>query len=500
MQLNKPFHYIITLLSAAVLTGTSCKKSFLETTPTNKISDETAFSSVENAELALNGIYRLLYSRYESSQACDGQGAVMINLDFMGEDIVHTAAGTTYFRNAYKWADHRNQESTLVAFVYDYYYKVIANANMIILNIDALEGEESQKNRIKGEALVLRAWAHFNLVQIYGERYDATRENTQLGVPLMTITSTDGQARATVEEVYTQVIKDLDEAIEDFQAAELRTGTPLKTHINLYSAKGVKARVALTMQDYATAAQLASEAKGSYSLMTNTQYMAGFTDCSNSEWMWAVNQLADQLSTYGTFYAYMAANFYSSSHTKANAKCINKNLYSKLTSTDIRKKLWDSTGKNTDFYLVNGGTRRAYMHRKYMLADVNSMVGDIPFMRVAEMYLIEAEAYARAGNNTAAQDALYPLAVNRDPSYVKSTKTGDALIDEIMVQRRTELWGEGFRFLDLKRTNSALDRQNSNHTATLASILYVAAGDKTWQWLFPLSELNADKLLEQNPL
>jgi hypothetical protein len=72
-------------------------------------------------------------------------------------------------------------------------------------------------------------------------------------------------------------------------------------------------------------------------------------------------------------------------------------------------------------------------------------------MRAAEMYLIEAEARARQGNNTAAQEALFTLAKNRDASYTKSTSTGATLINEIMFNRRIEFWGEGFRFTDLKR-------------------------------------------------
>ena len=109
----------------------------------------------------------------------------------------------------------------------------------------------------------------------------------------------------------------------------------------------------------------------------------------------------------------------------------------------------------------------AYMNTKFAVADYTSSVGDVPYMRAGEMYLIEAEGYARAGEAAKAQDALYTLAVNRDPSYVKSTKTGQGLIDEIMIQRRVELWGEGFRFLDLKRLNLPLDRTGANHEVTL---------------------------------
>lgn len=134
------------------------------------------------------------------------------------------------------------------------------------------------------------------------------------------------------------------------------------------------------------------------------------------------------------------------------------------------------------------------MNRKFLIAGSTS-VGDVPHMRVAEMYLIEAEARSRVGTSTettTAQSVLYILAKNRDKDYVLSTNTGAALTEEILVQRRVELWGEGFRFLDLKRLNLPLDRTNSNHTVALAQTLSEPAGDARWQWLIPQDEINTN--------
>jgi starch-binding outer membrane protein, SusD/RagB family len=121
-------------------------------------------------------------------------------------------------------------------------------------------------------------------------------------------------------------------------------------------------------------------------------------------------------------------------------------------------------------------------------------------MRAAEMYLIEAEARARKGENGLAQDALFTLVKARNANAVKSTNTGQALIDEIMFNRRIELWGEGFRFTDLKRTNSPLNRTGiPNHLIAMTQIFEVPAGDDRWQFLFPQDEINANPLLVQNP-
>lgn len=82
-----------------------------------------------------------------------------------------------------------------------------------------------------------------------------------------------------------------------------------------------------------------------------------------------------------------------------------------------------------------------------------------------------------------------------------STKTGQALIDEIMIQRRIELWGEGFRWYDLKRLSLPLDRTGSNHTSSVTvGVMQVVAGDKRWTWLIPQVEMDANPNMVQNPI
>src|SRR5262249_14777039 len=157
----------------------------------------------------------------------------------------------------------------------------------------------------------------------------------------------------------------------------------------------------------------------------------------------------DHPTYFYSFYAYLGD--FSSTNTRGNPKAIFAPLYARISKTDVRKNLWDSTGKNTSFPVVVDGTRRPYMTRKFMLDNPGNSNGDLVFMRAAEMYLIEAEALARMGGKEAeARDVLYTLAHRRDPQYTLSTNSGDALIEEILTQRRIELWAEGFRFYDLR--------------------------------------------------
>ena len=121
-------------------------------------------------------------------------------------------------------------------------------------------------------------------------------------------------------------------------------------------------------------------------------------------------------------------------------------------------------------------------------------------MRSSEMYLIEAEAKVRLGDNAGAATVLSALIKTRDASYVTSTKTGTALLDEILLHRRIELWGEGHRFLDLKRMNAPLNRNGANHIASVVLLYDVAPGDVRWEFLIPRREINANTAIVQNPL
>ncbi len=502
-----------------ILTLFSCKKDFLETFPTDKVAQTSVFESISNAKLALNGMYRLLYLQI-SNQSQDGHGAMIINMDAMGEDLVWSGNTYSYFKPALRWVDHRSASSSLAAYPYLLYYRVISNANMIVANIDAVEGGESEKNMIKGEALAIRAWAHFQLVQLYGKRYEGGKQNTQPGIPVMITDKGDDQPRASVEEVYKQVTEDLEEAIRLLGAA---AAPAYKTHINSTVAKGIRARVALTMQDWPNAAKYANEARTGQTLMSNVEYLDGFTNMSNKEWLWAVNQLSDQVPTYGSFYSYMSTNF-NSSWNRLEPKMINSTLYAKIANTDIRKKVWwDGTASEkvnfTGAIDVNTGATAStskiikYMHRKFRVPDINSRSGDIPLMRTAELFLIEAEARARSGGQDAAAAAvLYQLAVNRNPSYVLSTKTGAELIEEIMVQRRIELWGEGFRFFDLKRTDSDMDRNGMDNPRVSTSVTYLdiaytlfkdrPSKNNLWEYKIPQDEIDVNTKIgpeDQNP-
>ncbi len=479
------------------LIGTSCKEDYLDTVPTASVDAGAAFSTTKNAAAAVNGIYRAMVVRYLSAQTQFGYPALMIQQDVLGEDLVFgNSSNAGHFAEG-RWTGHRSDQGNLSQMPYEMYYRLIGNANLVIANIDGAAGPQEDRDRLKGEALGLRAFAYFGLVQLYGKRYDAaTKPNAQLGVPLVLEPTTAGLPRSTVEEVYTQINKDLTDAVELLASTRVA-----KSHINKEVANGLLARVALVQQNWSAAATYAAAARKGYPLMSVAQYLDGFSDVGNPEWIWGFDHLEDQSEFFGAYHSYISDNF-NSSNIRLTPKAINSLLYAKIPSTDVRSKMWLKAPTAATAVTPPGGVRVPYMNQKFRLPPnpATSTMGDIPYMRAAEMYLIEAEALAKQGKDAEAAKVLFDLASKRDPAYVMSTNTGAALLEEIYFNRRIELWGEGHRFLDLKRQNMPLDRNGANHNPAVAVLFDVPAGDPRWEFLIPRRELNSNKAAVQNPL
>lgn len=479
------------VLSIAVLG--SCSDDFLDKKPTEFVDYDGATKTTENLMTLLNGIHRSLYIQYED-QSQGGLGGLMQQTDIVGDDVVFPITNG-WFLAVYNWSGVNSENSVDVRFPYRTYYRIIRNANTIINATDAAIGTTADKNIVKGQALLYRAFCHFQLVQLYGKRYVNGETNSQMGVPIILTVGNDNFPRSTVEEVYAQINKDLDEA----NGLLVGYSKPNNSHLNLKVGQGLKARVALTQGNWEIAADYANKARSGMSLMSVADYGAGFNDYSNKEWMWGSHINEVQTLYFGNFGAYMSRNF-SSTVIRSCPKAINSKLYNMIPSTDVRSTIFSKDGSHPGLALGSTFAKFPYTSQKFLAIGTGDSRCDVPYMRAAEMYLIEAEAKARLGQSDAAS-ILFDLESNRDPQYVLSANTGQALVDEILIQRRIELWGEGFRFFDLKRTNAPLDRTGANHDSGITNgVMNVPPTDKRWQWLIPVAEINANPLIIQNEL
>lgn len=500
----------IVLLSVVL---SSCQKDFLETAPTNSLSSDVVFTSMEGANLALNGMYRFFFATTAANTGHDAFGHMALNLemDLMGEDMVLHSAGYGWFRNQYAWVTHRNPDVNTNWERWRRYYAIINNANIIVLYIDGVDGPTAQKNNIKAQALSVRAFAYYQLLQLYAPAIGLFPSGN--GIPIYTEPSQEGKARSSAAAVYTQIEADLTEAINLFAGSNAQIH---RSHVNLAVAHGLFARTALAKGDYPAALTHANNAitiaEGSgRALFTPAQLNISnasfttpaavnvsplFNNISASEWMWGNEVIEDQATIFASFMSHMDARFLSYAQLGLQKK-ISPALYNQIPASDARKTQWVGPG-------MGAGALVDYNQVKFGVKSVGSWAGDYLYMRLAEMYLIKAEAQARgAGSDVQAAQTLFQLVSKRDPEYVLSTNTGDALKAEIMLHRRVELWGEGFRWIDLKRLGEPLNRVDKGHVASLAQLMELAAGDNRWVWKIPTREFDANDQMDadtdQNP-
>ncbi|RZL15910.1 MAG: RagB/SusD family nutrient uptake outer membrane protein [Pedobacter sp.] len=526
-----------------VMIAMSCSKEFLETESTSAVDQSTMFKDTKTALMAINGIHRVMYEKGDFAPKM-GYQYYMLYMDFLGEDMVYTKSNAQ-FRTEADWTRHRQPTNQYPRHIYEYVYKIIANANMVIENIDGAEGSQEEKDYIKGQATFYRAFSHFSIVQLYGKRYDRAGNNTQPGIVLRMESSTEPKARSTVEESYAAINSDLDEAIRLLSNVTFQRST--KMHVNVHVARAIKARVLLTQGKWLEAAEMAKlvvDNSGAQMDKSGYAYKQGRSaDARNNEWIWAkIAQPALETATLFNFYSYISNT--NISYNKNTPRAIYNLLYEKISSTDIRKQLWVNNVVNYPGLVIPpGGNAYKWMSQKFIVDFPDSkstsyngaiITADLALVRLPEMYLIMAEGYARSGQeDIKARNALFVVAKDRDPAYVMSTKSGSDLAEEVMFQRRVELWGEGFRFLDLKRLNMNLDRgpaprpgynqggaaNNWKHNANptnldpLASNFnmyeeksvgeasrFFPAGAKEWEWVIPDLEIQRNPLCSQNDL
>lgn len=496
MKKYKNIAKVLLLMSVGVLS--SCKSDYLETDPTGSVSTELATSTVDNLSYIINGMHRDMYLRQNGSQGQNGGTAILIYNEVLGDDLVFPSNGNGWFVSTLRWQDSSNASSGNLIYPYRFYYSLIKNANLIILNASNATGDPAQRDKVVGEAYAFRAYSYFMLVQLYAKRYNENAANTQLGVPIRLDDSFTPIARNTVDEVYQQINNDLASALSLLNG-KVRSN---KSHFNTNVVKGLMARVALVQGRYTDAATYAKEARQGFPLMSNAEYKQGFNDYTNAEWMWGYHIQADQTDYFGNWMAYMSRN-YNSTQIRQAPKVMSKKLFDLFPASDVRTQVVDATGLHASLNLPGTYSKFPYTSQKFLsVPDNNTSLGDISFMRAAEMYLIEAEALAKSGKESESKQVFNQLEGNRNPSYAGAVTSGAAYITEVLNSRRIELWGEGFRFLDLKRLNQPLDRNGSNFVASVVNGVFdVPAGDKRWTWLIPKTEIDNSKgLVVQNEL
>lgn len=342
-----------------------------------------------------------------------------------------------------------------------YYSNIVLG---VLPNIEINGGNADLWNNIKGTALFYRAFAFYELAQLYCKPYSSSA-STDLGIFLkLTSNINEKTVRSTVKQTYDQIIADLKTA-----ATLLPQTTIYSTRPNVAAAYGALARVFLSMGDYTNAGNYAN-----LSLQQNNLLMDFNT----------INSTIPRFNVETDFFniAYTAdLNYY------FYGGRIDSNLYNSYDNNDLRKSI---------FFEPNGDGTYGFIGGYYGNQDAQVFDGIV----TDEMYLIRAECYARANNKDAALSDLNTLLQKRWKTglftNVTASDATDAL-NKILVERRKELIYRGVRWSDLRRFN--LDGANITLKRIINGTTYtLPPNDPRWVMLIPLEVINASGI-EQNP-
>jgi len=411
------------LLPVAFL-GFGCADLVLQ--PQQSVSDEAYFASIGDFRAAIVGVYDQL-------QIADYYGrSLHLISDIMGEDVKQNGSANRY----QEFADFEGQQVSGHNFERELWAEAYEGVNMVnqIINAEfeptpALQAEFDQ---IIGEAYALRALIYFDLVKMYGQHYTFTADASHPGVPIILVSDVILlPARNTVGEVYDQVISDLSTAMG--LMTQTRSGPFMFTDD---AARALLSRIYLYMEDYSNAVAMADAVIGSenYSLVTRSEYVTQFVTGGSSEAILELSYNATDNNGSNCLGCMYTANGYGD-YLPA------RDLLDLIDPADIRWQM----------FVVDPQLAGIYASHRVNKWPTPTQTDNIPVIRLSEVYLNRAEARAHSGQDVAAQADLNLIRQRALATAPDVTLTGQALLDEILIERRIELSYEGHRIHDIMR-------------------------------------------------
>ncbi|MDD5951742.1 MAG: RagB/SusD family nutrient uptake outer membrane protein [Bacteroidales bacterium] len=481
------------ILASLVLVLSSCEKAF-EVSDSERLSGSQAAAIVEESPEFLtsyvNGFYSWMvqFNTGGGSHGDFGHLGCLYNLDMMGLDIAICGTwnwGTFDINHDYGQYDYRRPYQ-----YWNFYYTLIKKCNEVI---DFFSEEDPTNPTLcgyLGQAYALRAMSYYYLIQIFQDPVTGTTPSAsfRLEAPAVPIVYAVRDGKSTEEASAKggrNTMKDLCEQIESDLASSLslldgydRGGD--KNQVNYEVAQGIAARYYLLTQQWDKAIEAATAAQNGFDLMDNTRLHSGFMELEDNEVMWGFNHNTETQTAYASFFSHLSNDCSGYGGVGQSVHCIDRSLYDAIPESDFRKSLFN--GPEGDADAATTGGKLPYAARKF--GYMASWLQDYTYMRKSEMILIAAEAHARLGDGQAAS-TLKELMEKRDPAWNYSSVS----IDDILLQRRIELWGEGFEYFDLRRNGLAVDRKYSGTNHTVAAQFVFPAHAKSWNFQIPKQEM-----------
>jgi hypothetical protein len=468
----------------------SCKKP-IDLEPTHSINGNQFFTRISDYELALTGTYtRLLQDSYYGN-GNNGSGAFVGLPDMMSDNLFESSESLANYQNLSRW--NYVADDPYVQDIWEDAYRVVQQANLTMRGLDNLSASSpGAVNRIKAQALALRALAHFDLLRYFGEDYD--RNSSGRGIAYVDKFDVEQKpARLTVKQTYDHIEADFKTAKQlmlnmDQPIQSSGTAGSDRSYIDDLVVNGLLARMYLYANVLDSAIKYSTLVINARPLASRSVFPNIWLDASTAEVLWSVK--------FESFNAGIGDLMYYSVGNRASYRPTTNllSLYDQVN--DIRYPSYFRSllrGKNRDD--VTRPSRVVLIKYDARVSTLLKPDGIVNFkaLRTGEMYLIRAEAYARLNNEAAANADLNTLRAARIANYTAVQLSGTALLQAIAVERRKELVGEGHRFFDLKRTGKMISR-----TSNCSSFCTLPPAAREWAMPVPQSEMLANPQAVQN--
>lgn len=488
----------------------SCVNDWLDVAPSDGTDADAALTSSADLDAARTGMYKALKGNSSLVDYYGQQffvyGDVHAGDDYQYNNIGGSNRASFYYDMNYQTASEFTSSTSSSNVAWKSPYIVIGRANRIIAAAEggALSDAAEAKATIDqyaAEAKVLRALAHFDLVRIYGKPYTED-QGASLGVPLVTgvLESNAKPARSTVAEVYTQVVKDLTEAISsNALAKETEPG-----YVSVWGAKAILSRVYLNMGDYANALSVAEDIiknikKSGAALWTRDQYLKAWdaSTPNESEFLFRLNVAGstDNNDLNGIGNLQQRDGYKEMVATKKFVDMLSAD------PNDVRNELFLPAKAEKEVAVY--GTNKVFLNKLRGQGGNLRNVTIVPIIRLSEVYLTAAECAFRNNDKTKAVEYLNDLVKNRTTTEASLATVDNITLERILIERRKELIGEGQRYFDALRNNETITRYTSEADKGWHKTLSKEAQSFNRDYFkaiaaIPQAEINANPNIKQN--
>jgi len=481
-------------LFALVLANTSCIDETEPTSVATQAQAERSSSATKAQAMAMPAQLNAMDDDYvdnNSWHAVFGYPAMMIIRDMMCNDMGFPTSDYAHHFYYFGADKYLGGQYIYAAYIWEYYYKLIQTANAVIGVVNPETATKEQLGFL-GAAYAFRAMAYLDLARMYeflpnemtksvnADNNDVTGLTVPIVKPGMTEQEARNNPRAKKEDMVEFIKGDLELAKQYIPNITDRISRTLP---NLACVYGLEARFDMWIEDYSAAAAAAENAIAE-SGMTPLSEAVALDKASGmntpSQFMWCCNLVKEDAAVQSgivNFVSWMSnqTSFgYTGTATGQYMIC-DKKFYNRISPTDWRIKWWQAP-EGSDLR-----NQKAKNHIEYLIASAAEDMPElaslkfrpgqgntedynvgcavaVPLMRVEEMYFIKAEAEAHTDAAKGLATLTDFMVQYRDPNFAKKVSTVEAAIDEIIFQKRVELWGEGQLFFDYKRLNMSVNR------------------------------------------